>query len=244
MAFGLNATGESLLPRLPAGVRYIAVAAGTQHTLLLRSDGRVGSCGLNLDGQRSLVGLEDRVLISVAAGGFHSVLLDSDGSCEAVGCNDHGQCQVSSRLSGRRCISIAAGAQHTICILEDGNAIAVGLDDNGQCSIPALSQVPVPGKRVSWLRYTSAAGGSKHTVLLRNDGEAEPRLAKESRSALPMPVRPQQHGKELQNCAPTLQTLSPLGFSLFQISVELTPAKAALGWNAYGQCSLPPLLLG
>ncbi|CAE7818873.1 RCC1 [Symbiodinium sp. CCMP2456] len=172
VAFGLNAAGESLLPRLPAGVRYIAVAAGTQHTLLLRSDGRVGSCGLNLDGQRSLIGLEGRVLISVAAGGFHSVLLDSDGSCEAVGCNDHGQCQVSSRLSGRRCISIAAGAQHTICILEDGNAIAVGLDDNGQCSIPAISQVPVPQKRVSWLRYTSAAGGSKHTVLLRNDGEA------------------------------------------------------------------------
>ena len=190
VAFGLNAAGESLLPRLPAGIRYIAVAAGAQHTLLLRSDGRVGSCGLNLDGQRSLTGLEGRVIISVAAGGFHSVLLDSDGSCEAVGCNDHGQCQVASRLSGRRCISIAAGAQHTICILEDGNAVAVGLDDSGQCSIPGISQVPAPGMRVSWLRYTSAAGGGKHTVLLRNDGEAEPLFAKRGLSELSMLVCP------------------------------------------------------
>lgn len=79
IAIGLNGQGETSVPALTEDLRYVAVAAGMQHTLLLRSDGVVKAFGLNLDGQTDVPTLP-RPIVAVAAGGFHS-LEDSTLSC-------------------------------------------------------------------------------------------------------------------------------------------------------------------
>eukprot|EP00434_Breviolum_minutum_P006939 symbB.v1.2.006125.t1/scaffold364.1/size219240/22 len=93
VAVGLNGQGESSVPCLGRSLRYVAVAAGVQHTLLLCSDGAVKACGLNLDGQCAMpeTGSLQQPIVAISAGGFHSVLLDDAGQAWALGCNDHGQ---------------------------------------------------------------------------------------------------------------------------------------------------------
>merc|ERR1712118_212257 len=49
-AFGDNTHGQCNVPTLPHGARYISVAAGSCHTVLLRSDGDVVAFGDNCYG--------------------------------------------------------------------------------------------------------------------------------------------------------------------------------------------------
>ncbi|CAK0796691.1 unnamed protein product [Prorocentrum cordatum] len=56
------------------------VAAGDEHTVLLRSDGAAVACGL--------------AYVQVAAGGVHTVLLRSDGAAVACGWNVFQQCDL------------------------------------------------------------------------------------------------------------------------------------------------------
>ena len=86
----------------------IAVAAGGQHTLALRYDGRVLTWGSNLAGQLGLgtvVELENepqlvpnatgalagKTVTAIAAGGFHSLAMCTDGTVAAWGYNGDGQ---------------------------------------------------------------------------------------------------------------------------------------------------------
>eukprot|EP00913_Durusdinium_trenchii_P018932 g17790.t1 len=163
VAVGLNGAGESTLPPLPEGVRYVASACGVQHTLLLRSDGRVAACGLNLDGQTAIPACE-LPIVAVAAGGFHSVLLEDSGQCLAFGCNAHGQCDLPFPQGPY--MAIAAGRSHTLALRQGGRHVdACGAHEDGQTAAPdAATSLP--------LKYVACAAGGRHSVLLRNDGKA------------------------------------------------------------------------
>merc|ERR1740121_495456 len=80
---------------------YTQVAAGDNHTVLLRSDGTAEACGRNGDGQCDLPALVgDLTYTQVAAGSDHTVLLRSDGTAVACGCNDQGQCDLPAQSAG------------------------------------------------------------------------------------------------------------------------------------------------
>ena len=71
----------------------VAVAARSNHTVGLRSDGTVVATGSNEYGQcdvNSWTGI-----VAVAAGSSHTVGLHSDGIVVAAGLNNEGQCKVS-----------------------------------------------------------------------------------------------------------------------------------------------------
>lgn len=145
-------------------ITYLAAAASTAHSVLLRSDGRVCTCGLPGHGRCDVPELPAGVrYVAVAAGEMHTVLLRSDGNAIAYGCNKQGQCLVPRLPAGCFYVKVAAGLYHTVLIRSDGQAMAFGSNFLGKCEVPPLS----PG-----LFYVGAAAGGSHTVLLRSDGQA------------------------------------------------------------------------
>ena len=71
----------------------MAIAAGSNHTIGLKSDGTVAAVGWNKHGQCNVSGWRD--IVAVAAGCAHTLGLKSDGTVVAVGDNEYGQCDVS-----------------------------------------------------------------------------------------------------------------------------------------------------
>ena len=70
----------------------VMVAAGTYHTVLLKSGGTVVVMGNNLSGQCSVDNWTD--IVQVTAGSGHTVGLNADGTVVAVGYNGDDQCNV------------------------------------------------------------------------------------------------------------------------------------------------------
>lgn len=143
--------------------RYVAVAAGAFHTVLIRSDGSaVGSRG-SLQIPRLPAGIR---YIAVAANLEHTLFLRSDG--HAVSCtNDSVECSLTSLTPslpvGMMYTSIASGGHHAVLLRSDGQAIAFGHNGDGRCNIP-------PCPLGTW--YTAVAAGLRHSLLLRSDGKA------------------------------------------------------------------------
>jgi alpha-tubulin suppressor-like RCC1 family protein len=150
-----------------------AIAAGTYHSLALKSDGTVVAwgCGRGVDlGQCSVpAGLSG--VTAIAAGSYHSLALKSDGTVVAWGCRadahgisfDNGQCSVPAGLSG--VTAVAANAGHSVALKDDGSVVAWGCQsapdghpDFGQCNVPGqLSKV------------LGIAAGYGHNLALQRD---------------------------------------------------------------------------
>ena len=80
---------------------YVQVAAGYDHTFLLKSDGTAVACGRNLEDQCNIPALADgATYVQVAAGFDHTVLLKSDGTAVACGSNGSGQCNIPALAEG------------------------------------------------------------------------------------------------------------------------------------------------
>ncbi len=84
---------------MPAGLsNAVAVAAGSYHSLALRSDGTIAAWGNHIFGQTNIpAGLSN--VVAVAAGAYHSLALRSDGTVVAWGNNADGETNVPSGIS-------------------------------------------------------------------------------------------------------------------------------------------------
>ena len=147
------------------------VAAGTDHTVLLKSDGSAVVVGY-ISPLSTCTGCkhcqiptlaEGLSFTQAAAGLGHTVLLQSDGTAFAWGLDLDHQCRIPALEKGVIYTQVAAGHDHTVLLKSDGTAVACGSNDYGQCQIPEL---PVG------VFYTQAAAGKVHTVLLKSDGTA------------------------------------------------------------------------
>ena len=126
-----------LIPKLPAGVKYVDVAANLEHTLLLRNDGHVIACGPDDGTERQQIPLLEvgKKYVAIAAGAHHSVLLRCDGAVVACGHNGDGRCEVPPLPQKAHYTFVAAGLRHTVVWRSDGIALAFG-----SSSLPAGSQ--------------------------------------------------------------------------------------------------------
>jgi hypothetical protein len=129
------------------------IAAGTAHTVGLKSDGTVVAAGSNASGQCGVNDWEH--IVQLAAGEDHTVGLKDDGTVVAAGSNTSGQCDVSNWTG---IVQIAAGAAHTVGLRADGTVVAVGNNDYGQCNVG------------TWTNIIQVAAGEFHTVGLKDDG--------------------------------------------------------------------------
>ena len=71
-----------------------AVAAGSYHSVGVKTDGTVVAAGRSDSGQCDVRGWRD--IVAVAAGATHTVGLHVDGTVVATGSNSHGQLEVDS----------------------------------------------------------------------------------------------------------------------------------------------------
>jgi len=144
---------------LGAGSGVVAIAAGGEHSLALRSDGSVLAWGGDYTGQLGDGGLDDNRLtpvpvfglgagsgvVAIAAGGNHSMALRANGSVVAWGSNFYGQVgngsthfestvpvAVSGLGVGSGIVAVAGGGNHSLAVREDGTVFAWGSDNNGQ----------------------------------------------------------------------------------------------------------------
>ena len=114
--------GQPLVPADLSGV--IAIAAGAEHSVALKSDGTVVAWwGFNRAGETTVpVGLSG--VTAIAAGRKHTLALKGDGTVVAWGHNSSGQTNVPAGLSG--VTAIAAGDAHSLALKSDGTVVAWG----------------------------------------------------------------------------------------------------------------------
>jgi alpha-tubulin suppressor-like RCC1 family protein len=101
-AFGNNGSGQCDVPPLPPDRRYVAVAAGSNHTVLVRDDGEALCFGQNGSGQCNVPPPPaGGRYVAAAAGMVHTVLWTEFGDVVAFGGNDDGRCSVPEGLIAR-----------------------------------------------------------------------------------------------------------------------------------------------
>lgn len=170
------------------GLNIQAIAAGGDHTLALKSDGTVWSCGNNYHGQLGDGSTKDKCslvqasgltnMIAVAAGQCHSVALKADGTVWTWGRNQSGQLgdgttensPVPLKVPGLSdVIAIEATCLSTMALKSDGTLWAWGNNCYGQLGVGDYvnSYTPV---QVLLDGVQSMALGRYHAVALKLDG--------------------------------------------------------------------------
>lgn len=133
VTWGQNYYGQCSVPSPNAD--FVDVAAGSRHSVGLKSDGTVIAWGSNLDDYGNYVGQcivpqPNANFVAVSAGYLHTLALKSDGSIVAWGSNNRGQCNPPSPNSGF--VAVAAGGEHSLGLREDGSIAAWGSNAFGQ----------------------------------------------------------------------------------------------------------------
>ncbi len=176
----------------PVATDVIDVAAGDDHSLIIKTDGRVYASGYNGQGQLGadndiVVGIYNWILttsgtncIKVLCGAKHSLVLKDDGTLLAAGSNMHGQLGVSydnfkkykkfeeSNYDG--VIKIAVGRYSSFIIRNDynvygtGESCAFGIEGEGN-DIYMWRQLTTDSNN------KDIAGGNYHALILKNNGD-------------------------------------------------------------------------
>ncbi len=103
------------------GIRKDVLAVGLNHSVGLKSIGRVVAVGDNTYGQCDVEGWQD--IVAVSAGKNHTVGITSQGRAVAVGDNRKGQCDVSA---WDNLAAIQASNDFTIGLKTDGTLVTTG----------------------------------------------------------------------------------------------------------------------
>ena len=166
-----------------------AIAAGSAHTVALKTDGTVYAWGMNYCGQLGDGTTTDRYtpvkvstltdVTAIAAGYLHTVALKTDGTVYAWGSNSFGQLgdgttterhapvQVSTLTD---MTAISAGRYHTVALKTDGTVYAWGYNYYGQLGDGTTTDRHAPVEVSSLTDVTAIAAGRNHTVALKTDG--------------------------------------------------------------------------
>ena len=180
-----------------SGVRF--VAAGENHTVILKEDGSLWGAGdsthgeLGLDGEKLLfftqLKAENTPLSGVktlAAGNNSTFYISGDGSLWTAGYNYYGELGLGNRdtqasfkkveSAGQNVKTLAAGIRHTVLLKEDGTLWTAGYNFNGQLGLGVNTQGDTEDRnsftqvRDAGSGITAVAAGNYHTVILKNDG--------------------------------------------------------------------------
>ena len=144
---------------------WLQVACGYEHTVALRSDGRVYAVGANPDGRCATRKWRD--IQQIACGVRHTVALRADGTCVATGDNRYGQCDLSL---WKNIVMVAAGEFHTVGLRADGRIETAGDNRKGQCHAEDLCDMISVACLPEASLYVRADG---RVVIRGGDGEQD-----------------------------------------------------------------------
>ena len=130
-----------------------SLAAGSSHTVGLKSDGTVVAVGSNDCGKCNMS--DWTTIVAVSARDAHTVGLKADGTVVAVGSNNYGRCNVSDWAN---IVAVSAGNSHTVGLKDDGTVVTVGSNTYGQCNVSG------------WMDIVAVSAGTGYTVGLKADG--------------------------------------------------------------------------
>jgi alpha-tubulin suppressor-like RCC1 family protein len=171
----------------PAGT-FIAIAAGDQHSVALRSDGTVWAWGGDSTGQlgygttdnhstaQTVIGITGTV-VAVAAGGLSSSALTSDGKLWVWGYNSSGQlgngftAPLSTPLyTYNNVAGMDSNLYHSLALGADGLVFGTGSNVNGQLGDGSFVDSFVPLQAAGLTNATAVAAGLEHSLALKSDG--------------------------------------------------------------------------
>ncbi len=210
LAWGDNSKGQCTVPP-PLNKGFVALAAGYNHNLGLRSDGSILAWGDNGSGQCT-VPAPNSGFIAIAARADHSLGLKSDGSVVAWGNNSYRQCMVPAPNSGF--LAIATGATHSLGLKSDGSIVAWGDNSDGQCTVPS----PNSG-------YVAIAAGASYSLGLKSDGSV-------------VAWGENRYG-ECNVPTPDSGYVAIAAGTMHNLGLKPDGAVVAWGYNGYGQCTIP-----
>ena len=170
----------------------LSVAAGENHTVIVKDDGTLWGVGESLygelaqggDGKAKLTGLTKLDITGVkfaAAGNNSTFVIKDDGTLWAAGFNYYGELglgdqnnraaftQVAS--AGRDVKEVVAGARHTVLLKNDGSVWSTGYNYNGQLGIGTTDDaMQFTQARSAGTGVSTITAGNYHTVIIKSDG--------------------------------------------------------------------------
>ena len=198
---GIGTSGTGTEKRTPVQVpglsNVIAIAAGNDHSLALKSDGTVWAWGWNNSGQlgnvsttSSNVPVQVRSISTatyltgvsaIAAGGNHSLALVNGMVLEWGAVNSKTRPTAMSSLS-TDVIAIAAGYNHSLALKSNGTVWAWGSNSNGQLGNGGTTNSSAPVQVLKGAsvnadespnleRVAAISAGNNHSVALTSDGK-------------------------------------------------------------------------
>ncbi|MFM7080005.1 MAG: T9SS type A sorting domain-containing protein [Bacteroidota bacterium] len=197
-SWGYNASGQLGLasaaqsisqPTQVAGMTAVrTVSCGHEHTLALKQNGTVWTCGINGQGQlgngsnnpsgtfMQVTGLSN--IIQVAGGYTHSMALKNDGTVWVWGGNTVGQLGIGTYTSHNTpqqnfllsdVVFIAAAGSHSLAIKSDGTVWSWGKNNYGQLGIGTNTNHNTPQQILSIPSAIAVAAGWEHSMVLKSD---------------------------------------------------------------------------
>mmetsp|Transcript_2517 Transcript_2517/g.8952 ORF Transcript_2517/g.8952 Transcript_2517/m.8952 type:complete len:245 (+) Transcript_2517:1-735(+) len=147
---GANLDGQA--PPGGIGGQYLAVSAGTHHSLAVRKGDLAVVCwGSDHHNQTPSGGVDGR-FITVSAGSHHSLALREDGSVQCWGSNDCGQAPpwaVEAHFAAVSVVAVSAGGWHSLGLRADGSVVRWGSNEHGQAAPARVARLMTHGSRSS-----------------------------------------------------------------------------------------------
>ena len=190
LAWGTNGQGQlgiggNTNASVPLTVvsNVVSAAAGSGHSLFVKSDGTLWAMGTNGYGQlgngttnsTNVPVYVTNNLVSVAAGQNHSLFLKNDGTLWAMGTNGYGQLGNGTTNNASvpvyvtsNVVSVVAGALHSLLVKSDGTLWAMGYNVDGELGNGTYTSTNVPVYVTN--NVVSAAAGAGHSLFVKSDG--------------------------------------------------------------------------
>jgi uncharacterized repeat protein (TIGR03803 family) len=197
----VTTTGTAL-----ANKTVVAIAAGSNDSMALCSDGTIAAWGYNTSGQlgnnsttnsdvpvavtTTGTALANKTVVAIAAGSNDSVALCSDGTLADWGVNDIGELGNNSTtnsnvpvsvlssgvLANKTVVAIAAGLYHSMALCSDGTVAAWGYNVSGQLGNNTTTNSSVPvivttmGTPLAGETVVAIAARNSHSLAFCPDG--------------------------------------------------------------------------